>query len=833
LSDRFDRWDWAVALLGAAGAAAHQLVLWRWYIEDAAISFAFARNLADGAGAVAWVGGERVEGFSNPTWTALLAVCQAGGAGPFLASKVLSALLAAATAPLVYRLARDHGGRLAAALAAVAFAASAEAAIWGASGLEVALWSFALAATLSASGTEPSATAGAGWAFLAMTRPEGLAFALPAALDARRGHPIRWGLALVAPLVAVLAFRWWWFAWPLPNTYYAKLAHEQLDWADASGRGWTYVFDWARDLGRWWVAPAALAAFTGVERRGLTALITAVATTGAAALAWHLSPPAPGIEPAAGLLVAVVATILVLAPATPGTPPLLRTCGWLVAVGLGFAVYAGGDWMDGYRWMSHVAVPLSVLLGVGGARASERLGALARAPALGVAAAATLAVGLVAAGVPYTVAFRDDPETTPFDVRARIDHHHRLEERLHVDRSVVLDVDMGATMWWSGHEIVDLAGLLDVPIAHQGWRREFVREYVLDERRPDLAHVHGAWATRSHLTTLPEWFDAYVVVDDYVEPGGSRHRGNHVRKALIVPPDPPIGPAATFGDRVRLVGIGLPAPTAAPGGHLYVELAWSVVAPGPFRATVFLGEASGVQSWDVAPGYDWYTPDVWRPDEVVVTRVALPVPMDAAPGPRTLGVVVHDGQGVLPGAVETTDLAARVPTEAEALMARGELWLAVVDVRPAEDVAALAIQDLAALDDLAHVGDCGAAEAAWERARARRSGERAWVLASRAGAGRSIAWCHVEEADRSLLRADRVGHLTRALWWDPDPVGYRAVAGPLVEELLVEGHDARTLGDWELAYDAFSLAVRLDPTRSWARRWAEEARAHRLGRVAP
>ncbi len=45
-----------------------------WFIEDAAISFTYARHLADGEGLVAYPGGERVQGFSNPTWTFLL-VC--------------------------------------------------------------------------------------------------------------------------------------------------------------------------------------------------------------------------------------------------------------------------------------------------------------------------------------------------------------------------------------------------------------------------------------------------------------------------------------------------------------------------------------------------------------------------------------------------------------------------------------------------------------------------------------------------------------------------------------------------------------------------------------
>lgn len=42
-----------------------------WLIDDALISFAYARNLADGAGFVSQPGRVPVEGFSNPLWTLL------------------------------------------------------------------------------------------------------------------------------------------------------------------------------------------------------------------------------------------------------------------------------------------------------------------------------------------------------------------------------------------------------------------------------------------------------------------------------------------------------------------------------------------------------------------------------------------------------------------------------------------------------------------------------------------------------------------------------------------------------------------------------------------
>src|SRR5437870_4478354 len=62
-----------------------------YFIEDAGISFAFARNLVDGEGLVAYPGGERVEGYSNALWTFLLAAFYALGVPMWTSSKIFGA----------------------------------------------------------------------------------------------------------------------------------------------------------------------------------------------------------------------------------------------------------------------------------------------------------------------------------------------------------------------------------------------------------------------------------------------------------------------------------------------------------------------------------------------------------------------------------------------------------------------------------------------------------------------------------------------------------------------------------------------------------------------
>jgi hypothetical protein len=52
--------------------ALHMQLYGRWIVDDAAITFAYARSLAAGEGAVLQPDADPVEGYSNPAWLAVL-----------------------------------------------------------------------------------------------------------------------------------------------------------------------------------------------------------------------------------------------------------------------------------------------------------------------------------------------------------------------------------------------------------------------------------------------------------------------------------------------------------------------------------------------------------------------------------------------------------------------------------------------------------------------------------------------------------------------------------------------------------------------------------------
>ena len=104
-SDGTARTHALLVIVGMVLTVVIQQGLWNWYIEDAAISFGYARNWANGEGLVPYPGGELVEGYSNPTWVFLLTLFELVGVNGFSSAKFMSGLFAALTVPFVYLIA--------------------------------------------------------------------------------------------------------------------------------------------------------------------------------------------------------------------------------------------------------------------------------------------------------------------------------------------------------------------------------------------------------------------------------------------------------------------------------------------------------------------------------------------------------------------------------------------------------------------------------------------------------------------------------------------------------------------------------------------------------
>jgi hypothetical protein len=916
-----------VALVLLSGlAVAHQAWLWHWYVEDAAISFTYSRNLAEGNGLVTWVGGERVEGYSNPTWVFLLSLIRLVGLDIFVGAKWVQAALCAVTVPMTYMAAREaqrSPGSDMPLLAAAMLAGNAQFAIWGACGLENSLFCCLMATGLWRTGVELRA-GGRPWSALiwflvAISRPEALMYAGIAGffsmvfhLRAGRGFvpTVQWLALFWLPFVAYQGARFAYFAYELPNTFYAKIGdHREPNPLNYKGHGWNYVRNWALTMGQGLMIPLYLLAMTGPGGRKSTAALAVATTLGVATLLptnqrlllpvvlgftficyqallktqnapprrwatvaglgltlafigfaeWQRRQGAestlPSPEWLPGITSWMFAAVALAWPWMDWKQPgsRLRTICWATMCGgLLFAISVHGDWMKGWRWISLVTVPMSILLASGIHAAAqlveEHWNGVVRFGPIHQLAAATLVIAPLPAHISFTQAFVEKPVTGPNSVRARVNYKTRIKARLHHYGPVIdLDVDQGAHMWWSGHRMLDIAGLVDVPMGQNKFEPTFIKQYIFEEQRPMFAHLHAGWATTSGIPKLPEWRRDYVELPGY--PAGQQyHIGNFLRRELMLEAAWS-GPAATpfaFGEHLSLAGWWVPSPEVAPDRKMYLELGVSsskkLTRLDRVRALAFLSDNTGshVATWDVPLGYDWVPPDQWRVAEVFHGRFSPIIPANLPHGTYDLGIILLDGNGaVLPAMPEyNPDDPSRSPLPAgvvlggvgpwPARVARGELrFEGAVKVVSVTDMEAASIQDLHAAFAHSKEGRCGAAVQSWFLARQHRPRATDWFEVVGPEIDTAIAGCWANRAETEPAKA--VTHLRRARDWDVGHPDIDRVGTPVAAALIETGDQALADARWGEAYAAYRDALSIEPHRAWVRRRAEQTRALSLG----
>jgi len=429
----------------------------RVYHDDAYITLRYARNLADGVGPV-WNSGERVEGYTNFLWMVLLAGMHVAGMDLVVASLVLAYIASFACLLIVWRLwslwAEDDDAGIIAnpavlAVTLLVIGLNGAVAAWAFGGLETPLAMALLTGAVylfiveQRTGRFPFSalafTAGA------MTRPELVGIVALTAVygfgDAwirRDNAALRrmaiWSALFAAIYVPYFAWRWWYYGYPLPNTFYVKVGSNR----ESFTRGLVYVHGFGGAYGF------------------LPLVIGALALAG---------DRARKVARDASYIVAVVA-------------------GWLILV-----VLEGGDVFSHGRFIAPT-VPLLSLAGVvGGARLLSHSVATPR-QLVGVSlAAATLLALLLAqsSADPSRDAARD------FDQHNR-DAGLLLRDRVPATYTIGV-LAAGSTPYYAQLPALDMLGLTDETIAHttvadfgRGFaaHEKYNIDYVLDQRRPEI-----------------------------------------------------------------------------------------------------------------------------------------------------------------------------------------------------------------------------------------------------------------------------------------------------------------------------------------------------------
>jgi len=441
---------------------------YNYIVDDAYISFRYAENLVSGNGLV-FNPGERVEGYTNFLWVVFTALGMQAGLDAVLLSKVLCFAFSALTLLAVYRYAGtvfDLTGpvRL---LAVLLVAASPAVAVWSLGGLETTFFSFLVTlAVLShlKSVRRGEVPLGSSVALLlaSLTRPEGLAIAAILFVDLLRRRPgaraaALWLLPLAAGYVPYFIWRYSYYGYLLPNTFYAKtgggLSHVARGLAYAksyfvSAGGWLHVFA---------LVPLAL----GRRKWGL----------------------------------------------------LLVVCGLYTL----YIVMVGGDGLAMHRFFVPI-IPLLFLLVAGGLdEAVGRLGA-SRGRVVGTAAVAVvIAAGVLTTFYPSISSSEKDFVTQD---RIRVQGNwvpigKWLKGYAEPGESIAVTA-AGALPYYSGLYTIDMLGINDVHIAHRkmppgaagiAGHEKYDMEYVLSRRPTYIFHypffTRRAVITRDQFVT--EW----------------------------------------------------------------------------------------------------------------------------------------------------------------------------------------------------------------------------------------------------------------------------------------------------------------------------------------
>ena len=292
-----DRMRWLLLGVAAVALVAHSLA-YNFVTDDAYISFVFSRNLAE-HGQLAFNLGQPVEGYTNFLWTVILALGLVLGVSPELSSRVLGTVCALVTLYVVYRACERALERRStwAAVPSVLLACSAGFACWTSGGLETQLFTMLVAIAIDGvvmaeledgRGMKRAAIA---LALAAMTRPEGLLIAVVIGVVrlGANGRARRWitrrDLAAAAVFLVVwapwFAWRWHYYGWPFPNTYYVKASGP---WASpgmpaqmaAGGR--YYLWAWLTQARVLWALPFVAIGVLSAARRRQRGVLIAVCT---------------------------------------------------------------------------------------------------------------------------------------------------------------------------------------------------------------------------------------------------------------------------------------------------------------------------------------------------------------------------------------------------------------------------------------------------------------------------------------------------------------------------------------------------------------------------
>lgn len=443
----FYRFGWIGLAIATLVLIVHQLYFYHFTVDDAFISFQYARNFANGNGLV-FNQGERVAGFTN----FLLVLIEAGfyklGLNIVAATKLLGIVSGIFSLFLFWRLSQFLFDNSFApkTLMMLLLATNSAFAISATTGLETQFFAMfvfcGIFFYISNHQERPSSLPAIFFGLATLTRPEGLIFFSLVLIyqvwkNARNKNILAqtassWLIPYFIIVTPLLVFSYLYYGSILPNTFYAK-TQTTLDWTTAK-HGLAYLYDFSKSYGIFWLALLSVPAFlTKQKQEWLDFLI------------------------------------------------------WII---LGYSVYilrVGDDWIPFYRFIVPI-IPILYLVFLAGLISFLKNGIEIRSSLL-------FRIKLFTAAVILVIVFSTS-------LQASIKGHTWTEMRAHgyetahitlgkwlkantsPDSKIAL-MDVGMVGYYSDRRIIDTLGLVSTEIArmmHQGQSPEEIANYVLRQK---------------------------------------------------------------------------------------------------------------------------------------------------------------------------------------------------------------------------------------------------------------------------------------------------------------------------------------------------------------
>lgn len=585
----------------------HSSFFWGWIVDDAGISFGFAKNIANGYGAVLNPGSEPVEAYSNPLWVAIIAILiKIDGFDPYITTNILATILGSGNIIITYLLTRElfsTDGRYLDALPAIFLTFSTSFVAWSFSGLETPMYSLLLVSATYAYVLEIKnkidyPISGVLLFLAAVTRPEGFGFFILAAFH-RGIYTIKNEITktdliwFVSFLIPFGIYHWWhysYFKFLLPNTFYFKVGGGL--WGRING-GYRYLKPFFTEYGMWLLIPLLPAIFINSLKE---------------------------YEPTVNNNLYSRSIVL-----------------FMLVGGLVYTLYTGGDWMMELRFLAPIFPFAFILIYVGIREVMEiQIIRSKNIQFMSSVVVLILVFGiLIQPAFAFTPAASSNPTISLNNVQ---DNENRFDSRanraaISSDASLITP-DLGAHAYYHNLRYVDLAGLADITIGHNSYAPGIFREHIFKDKKPTFVLTHGPWSRNSRIKGYPEF------KQDYTSIGGSQT--DFVRKDIFQSHDTnPSTDSRVDISNIEFLGYTEQNKVIPIGGEIHYTGYWRLTEEANKKyhtKTTISKNGDVIKKYERGMMYGWFPTDNWKLNQTYLEHYKFDIPSSLESGRYNISI---------------------------------------------------------------------------------------------------------------------------------------------------------------------------------------------------